>query len=143
MKITRFAALLCLIATFAVFSLQAKSPESVGKCRVLSLKEAYQDSKAVFVGEIIKVVEDGDVKTFTFRVEKNWKGADKEEIEINARQTMRYQAWFEVGEKYLVYARGSEKDDKLWEKRCSRSKRLADAAEDIAELERAKESINK
>ena len=138
MRITRFAVIFCLVLTSAVFSSQAESAVSNGKCRVPTVEAAYLYSKAVFVGEITKVVEDGDTKTFTFKVEKNWKGANGKEIEINVRETARYQAWFEVGEKYLVYARGSEKDEKLWETRCSRSKRLSDAAEDIAELDRAK-----
>lgn len=140
MKIAKSAALFYLISTFAIYPFQA---ESAGKCGVPGVDAAYQYSKAVFVGEIIKVVEDGDIKTFIFRVEKNWKGADGEEIKINVQETARYQAWFEVGEKYLVYARGSEKNEKLWEIRCSRSKSLADASEDIAELGRATETIKK
>lgn len=125
------------------FPFQTESAEKLGKCRVPNVEEAYQYSKAVFVGEITNVVEDGDVKTFTFKVEKYWKGAANQEIEINVRQTMRYQAWFEVGEKYLVYARGGGENGKLWEARCSRSKSFADAAEDIAELGRAKEPVKK
>ena len=138
MRITRFALSFCLISILAVFSLETPSAVKSWKCRVPPVNEAYENSKAVFVGEVTKIIKDGDVKTFTFKVEKYWKGATSREIAINVRETARYQAWFEEGEKYLVYARGSEKDEKLWEARCSRTKSLADASEDIKELERVK-----
>jgi hypothetical protein len=71
------------------------------------------------------------------------RGAANREIKINVQETARYQAWFEVGEKYLVYARGSEENEKLWETRCSRSKLLADASEDIKVLGKARETVKK
>jgi len=135
MKILRYAAVCCLVFLFAI--------EGAGKCGVPAVTEAYKQSKAVFVGEVLKVVKEGDVKTFTFKVEKYWKGATDEEIEINVQETMRYQAWFEVGEKYLVFARGEKGHEKLWEVRCSRSTRLADASEDIKKLGRAKKPVGK
>jgi hypothetical protein len=140
---TRFAVVCCLILTFGVSPFQTNSAEKLGKCRVPSVKEAHQYSKAVFVGEVTKVAENGDVKTFTFKAEKYWKGAANREIKINVQETARYQAWFEVGEKYLVYARGSEENEKLWETRCSRSKLLADASEDIKVLGKARETVKK
>lgn len=144
MKTLRLAVVCCLLLTFIVFPFQTPNAENGrGKCRVPSAQEAYKNSKAVFVGEITGVVEENDVKTFTFKVEKYWKGANAEQIKISVRQTMRYQAWFEVGEKYLVYARGGEKEEKLWETRCSRTKSLTDAAADIEELGRAKTPIKK
>jgi hypothetical protein len=138
MMILRFAVVWSLISTFAVLPFKAASAEIRAKCRVPSVEEAYKNSKAVFIGEILNVVKDGDVKTFTFKVEKRWKGAAGKQIKINVQETSHYQAWFEVGDKYLVYARGSEKDEKLWEVRCSRSKPLTDASEDITELGRVK-----
>jgi len=130
---------------FAAFPLaERKVLGSSAKCAPYGVEAAYKNSKAVFVGEVLSAAVDGDVKTFTFAVEKNWKGAASEEIEVSVQQTMRYQAWFEVGEKYLVYARGNGKDDeRLWEFRCSRSKSLEDAAEDITKLGRAKKPAEK
>jgi len=127
----------------SLFAVAPFKTESAGKCSVLAVGAAYKDSKAVFVGEVMKVVKDGDVKTFTFKVEKYWKGASAAEIEINVQETMRYQAWFEVGEKYLVFARGEKGHGKLWEVRCSRTTRLADASEDIKKLGRAKTPAGK
>ena len=137
MRILRCAAV-CLLSTFAVLPV-----ETAGKCGVPLVAAAYKESKAVFVGEVLKVVKDGDIKTFTFKVEKYWKGAAGKEIEINVQETMRYQAWFEVGEKYLVYARGENGREKLWEVRCSRSTRFADASEDVKKLGRAKKPVGK
>ena len=140
MRILRFAVICCLISLFVVLPSET---ECARKCGVPPVDEAYKNSKAVFIGEITGVVRDGDVKTFTFKVEKYWKGAADEVIQINVQETMRYQAWFEVGEKYLVFARGNEGDGKFWEVRCSRSKRLADASEDITKLGKAKQPVRK
>ena len=140
MMILRFAVVWCLISMFAVLPFGTTSAETTAKCRVPSVEEAYKDSKAVFAGEILSVVKNGDVKTFTFKVTKRWKGTTGKEIQINVQETSRYQAWFEVGGKYLIYARGGEANEKLWEVRCSRSKSLADASEDITELGRVKNS---
>lgn len=143
MRLLRYAVVCCLISTFAVLPFKTKAIENIGKCRVPPVKIAYQNAKAVFVGEVLDVAKDGDVKTFTFKIERYWKGATDEEIKIHVQETMRYQAWFEVGEQYLVYARGDEDDEKLWEVRCSRTKSLADASEDITELGKAKKPFKK
>lgn len=143
MRILRLAVVCCLISTFAAFPSEIRAIEINGKCRVPDVAEAYRNSAAVFTGRILSVAADGDVKTFTFKVEKYWKGASDREIEINVQQTMRYQAWFEVGGSYLVFARGSEDNDQLWEVRCSRTKLLAEASDDIAKLGRAKKPAGK
>jgi hypothetical protein len=138
-------ALICciIILTFAVLKSEAKTSEFSEKCAMPNAKSAFIYSKAVFVGEVLNVEEEGDIKTFTFRVEKYWKGVKSNKIKVSVNETMRYQAWFEVGEKYLVFAAGSEKDAKLWERRCSGSKRLADASLDVKELGRAKKPAKK
>ena len=143
MRLLRYAAVCCLISMFAVLPFKAKTAEKIGKCQLPNVETAYQDSKAVFVGKVLDVSKDGDVKTFTFKIERYWKGTTSEEIQINVRETMRYQAWFQVGESYLVYARGDEDNDKLWEIRCSRSKSLTDASEDLTELGKAKKPVKK
>jgi len=140
MKVFRLAVVCCLISIFAILPFEAKNLESAGKCKAANLKDEYANAKSVFVGEILNVASDGDVKTFTFKVEKYWKGTADKEVEVNVQQTMRYQAWFKVGEKYLVFARGTETDEKLWERRCSRTKRLVDASEDLQQLGKGKKS---
>lgn len=145
MKALKLAVVCCLISMFATFPFEAKSYKGSKNCRSGSLKSAHESSKAVFVGEVLHVTEDKGVKTITFWIEKSWKGADSEEIKVNAQETIRYQALFEVREKYLVFARSEsvEKDGKLWIRRSSRTARLADASKDIEELGQIKKSAKK
>jgi len=142
MKVLKLAVICCLISMFATFPFEAKSYKGSKNCISGSLKSAYESSKAVFVGEVLHVTEDKGVKTITFRIEESWKGADSEEIKVNAQETIRYQALFEVREKYLVFAQSEsvQKDRKLWIRRCSRTTRLADASKDIEELGQIKKS---
>jgi len=137
MIILRFALICCLISTFVVFPSAAESSENSARCAVQNVKGAYGNAKAVFAGTVVSVEEKGDVKIFTFRVEKRWKGAAGKTVRIAAHESARYQAWFEKGKKYLVYAEGGA-NGTLWEQRCSRSKRFEEAAEDIKELKAVK-----
>lgn len=132
--------LLALVLVFSAFVISLSSnvekAESRGrgaKCAVLTVKSALQSSKAVFAGEVIAEEKDGDVKTFTFRVEKYWKGGNKKEIEVSVYQTARYQSPFKEGEKFLVYALADE-DGKLSVSRCSRSRALENAEDDLKQL---------
>jgi hypothetical protein len=52
-------------------------------------------------------------------------------------ETTRFQAWFQPGESYLVFARAGE-DGRLRDGRCSASKLLSEASKDLRELGRAK-----
>ncbi len=133
MKFLRLAVVCCLISMFAYFPSETMSSAGAGRCAIAKLKTEFANSKAVFVGEVLSVTSDGDIKTFTFKIEKRWKGAASKELKVSVQETTRHQAWFEVGEKYLVFARGDE-NGKLWEQRCSRTKSLADASEDVSEL---------
>lgn len=141
MKVFKLAVVCCLILMFIVFPFKTKSAESAAKCAVPPIKAAYADSKAVFAGKVTSVTKNGDVKTFVFEVERYWKGVSGKQIEISVQETMRYQAWFEAGESYLVYARGDAENKTLWERRCSRTKRLSEASEDISRLGRAREPV--
>ncbi len=107
------------------------------KCRIAPFQEAYREAKAVFVGEVVGEEKNGDTRTFDFKVEKYWKNADTQNIEINVYETARYQAWFKKGEKYLVYAGGGE-DGKLSVGRCSRSREAEGADEDLRQLGKGK-----
>jgi hypothetical protein len=107
------------------------------KCRIAPFKEAYEQSKAVFVGEVVGDEKNGDTRTFDFKVEKYWKGADVKNIEINIYETARFQAWFKKGEKYLVYATAGD-DGKLHVGRCSRSRDAEESDEDLQQLGKGK-----
>lgn len=142
MIILRFAVICCLTLLFVVFPLTAESSESSARCAVQNVRNAYADAKAVFAGRVLSVEEKGGVKIFTFQVEKRWKGAAGKKVRVSAHESARYQAWFEKGKKYLVYAEGGA-DGKLWEQRCSRSKLFEEAAADIKELKAVKKPAKK
>ena len=141
MKFLRLAVACCLLSIFAYFPSEIKSSAGAGRCAIAKLKTEYANSNAIFVGEVLSVSSDGDIKTFTFKIEKRWKGAASKETKVSVQETTRHQAWFEVGEKYLVFARGDETDGKLWEVKCSRTKSLGDASEDVSELGKIQKPI--
>ncbi len=90
------------------------------KCATPSFDSEYRDSSAVFVGEVTKSGKEGDKRLFVFRVKHFWKGVSSKEIEISVFENMRYQAAFEEGKSYLVFAKSNE-DGSLYDGRCSRS----------------------
>jgi hypothetical protein len=106
---------------------------SDAKCAIPAFKAAYEQSKAVFVGEVVGEEKNGDERTFDFKVEKYWKGADAARVSIVVYETARYQAWFKKGGKYLVYAE-EDADNRLRVGRCSRSRDLEYAGEDLQKL---------
>ena len=123
------------------FSSNFQTAESAGslnsKCAIPSFQTAYSQAKAVFVGEVVGEEKQGDTRTFDFKVEKYWKGANAENVEILVYETARFQAWFKKGGKYLIYAGGDE-DGKLHVGRCSRSRDVEDAEEDLQKLGKGK-----
>jgi hypothetical protein len=103
------------------------------KCAIPPFQSAYRQAQAVFIGEVVSEEKDGDTRTFDFKIEKYWKGAKSGKIEILVYETTRYQAWFRKGEKYLIYA-AADDDGKLHVGRCSRSRVLDAAADDLQKL---------
>jgi len=128
-------------AVFFAFSSNFQKAESAvnfkSRCAIASFQAAYNQSKAVFVGEVVGEEKDGDTRKFDFKVEKYWKGSDSENVEIFVYETARYQAWFKKGGKYLIYASADE-DGKLRVGRCSRSRDLENAEEDLQKLGKGK-----
>ena len=106
-----------------------------GKCAILPFNRAFDASAAVFVGEVVSEVKEGDEKIFEFEVERYWKGENARKVEIRAYESRRFQAWFKTGERYLVYA-SRDKDNNLRVSRCTRSREADDAAaeEDLQKL---------
>lgn len=131
MKKVFLLSLFCLVF-FAIAS-EAKVCEAGAKCAVPRLPEAVSYSKAVFSGKVINVEKDGDTKIFTIQVNNYWKGPVKRKVKVYILETMRYQAWFELGKSYLIYARENN-EGKLSDGRCSPSKRIEDAREDLKYL---------
>jgi Icc-related predicted phosphoesterase len=112
---------------------KAESRGSGARCAVLTAKGALQHSTAVFVGEVTGEEKIGDIKKSKFKVEKYWKGANRKEVEIFVYETARFQSPFKEGEKFLVYAMADD-DGKLTVSRCSRSRALEQAEDDIKQL---------
>jgi hypothetical protein len=130
------------IASFSGFlpnTLDAAAHEPVAtvKCAMPVFENARRDSKAIFAGKVLSIRSDGDEKVFKFRVEKYWKGGLGRTVEVRYYETMRYQAWLRVGQKYLVYARGND-NGTLSDGRCSLTKNYSDAASDLKKLGRGK-----
>ncbi len=142
MKISRI--IVALVVLSALLSLTSSetviAKNESGKCRVFSFDEAYSASEAVFVGKVSSVEKNGDVKTFVFEVEKYWKGTNQKEIKIYVYETMRYQAYLQTGERYLIYANPNN-EGKLSVGRCSRSREAEDAKEDLKKLGAGKKPV--
>ena len=119
------------------FKVLAETSTSFAKCRMPSFEEAYQESKAIFVGKVLSERKEGDDKIFKIRVEKYWKGKQSKIVEVSYYETMRYQAWFQVGGRYLVYARGND-DGTLSDGRCSQTKKYSEAKDDLKKLGKGK-----
>jgi hypothetical protein len=112
---------------------KAESRGNGARCLIFTVKGALQHSMAVFVGEVTGEEKNGDIKKSTFKVEKYWKGASRKEIEIFVYETARFQSPFKKGEKFIVYAMADD-DGKLTVSRCSRSRALENAEDDIKQL---------
>lgn len=138
MKNKVIAACVVVFSAFALaFSSNPKEAEgfnlSNGRCAIPPFKQAFERSSAVFVGEVKSEKKEGDTKIFEFEIEKYWKGAKNRKIVINVYETPRYQAWFKVGGKYLIFAEAGE-DKELRVGRCSRSRDAEEASEDLEKL---------
>jgi hypothetical protein len=107
------------------------------KCGIPPFPVAYAAAKAVFVGQVVKVTQNERGKTFDFQVEKYWKGSKSKKASVMVYETSRYQAFYENGKKYLVFASVGEKGV-LLDGRCSRSNDIVEAAADMKALGRAK-----
>lgn len=140
MKIRFFIAFAVIVSIFGLssdFYRANGAAELNAKCRMPNFEEAYEQSKAVFLGEVVEEEKQGDTRRFTFKVEKYWKGANAEQIEISVYETARYQAWFEKDKRYLVYAFEDE-DGNLRVGRCSRSNNAENAKDDLQKLGKGK-----
>src|SRR5437879_6296609 len=85
-------------------------------------KKALELSTAVFLGEAVKVEVEGETRTVTFKVDRWWKGGDKQEVDAATHKSGATCGYgFEKGKKYLVYAREEEKQKTLQVSLCSRT----------------------
>jgi hypothetical protein len=111
--------------------------------RANAVEKSFEKASVIFTGEVIKL----DLFRATLKVEKVWKGKPKEEIVMLTGTTKTPEGYqssscdyeYGLGQKYLIYAYGSE--DKLKTNDCSRTKSLEYAGEDIKELEKLKQEL--
>jgi len=86
-------------------------------CAVPEVPEAFDQARAIFIGEVIEIVEPttydekaslpGRLYVIRFKVEKSWKGVSANEMEVLSAQgrfgCLAYPS-VRKGEKYLIYA---------------------------------------
>ena len=132
-----------LLALFGSFPQYFSNTEVIAseirRCAIPNFIEAKRQATTIFVGKIISETETDNGKTYKFKVEKYWKGKKSKIVFINVNENSRFQSWFEVGKKYLIFATISE-DKELFVGRCSRSSDVESAANDIKSLGKAKKS---
>jgi hypothetical protein len=137
LALTSLIGLLPNTAEVSAFEVSAFESESLAKCAMPSFEASYRDSAAIFTGKVLSERKEGDEKIFTIRVEKYWKGKKSKTVEVHYYETMRYQAWLKVGEKYLVYARSNDQGT-LSDGRCSLTKNYSEAKADLKKLGKGK-----
>ena len=97
---------------------------------------AFERADAVFEGRVLDVQAGADPSTpthVTLEVVQQWKGVDRERVELETpASSASCGVAFEVGTSWLVYA--ERVDGALHAGLCSRTKRIEEAQEDLAEL---------
>ncbi|HEV7644186.1 MAG TPA: hypothetical protein VGO50_09620 [Pyrinomonadaceae bacterium] len=134
-------AVLSLSLSVSPNSFHTSSPviieDAFAKCRIPPFREAYTGANTVFTGKIIGVVQNERGKTFEFQMEKYWKGRSQKKVKVTVYETTRYQAIYQMGKRYLVFASAGSEGD-LRDGRCSRSNDIANAAADLKALGKGK-----
>ena len=105
-----------------------------------AVSQARNKSKAVFSGEVVEVIQNPQFfyVEVRFKVENSWKQVRTEELTIHTGRGGGDCGYnFEVGQSYLVYAYGSD-ETRLETNICQRTRKLADAEEDLRLLGKGK-----
>lgn len=112
------------------------------KCVPASTGEARKRAEVVFVGTVIdsqrELSPNGLEWRVRLKVEDFWKGDVKDEVVVYT-DTSDCAVSFEVGKKYLVYARRQEGRGRLFTHLCMKTGPADAAAEDLAKLGRPKQ----
>jgi hypothetical protein len=98
----------------------------------------------VFLAEAVKVEVEGQTRTVTSKVERWWKGGDKQEVIATTHKSGATCGYgFEKGMKYMVYA-GMEKDKSHRVSLCSRKRTEKEAEEsgDFKDLGEGKKPVS-
>lgn len=137
-----------LFTILSFIALIALTPAEGAACTCLvsskplrtEVTQARNDSRALFSGKVLQITEDPQtfLLTVKLKVERVWKGSMPAEAIIETGRGGGDCGYgFEVGERYLVYASGSN-ESKMQTNICQRTARLSDAARDLRILGRGK-----
>jgi len=137
-----------ILATFAFTFFSVLNAGNVSACSCIFLpetksidsivKKAYKNSSAVFVGEVVDIVQKPDVffVQVKFVVEQKWNDGIKKTVTITTGKGGGDCGYpFEIGKKYLVYASNSK--NTLQTNICTKTA-LAENNKDIAVLNKIK-----
>ena len=137
-----------ILAAFAFTFFSVLNAGNVSACSCIFLPEtesldsivqrAYKDSSAVFVGEVVEIVQKPDVffVQVKFVVEQKWNDGIKKTVTITTGKGGGDCGYpFEIGKKYLVYASNSK--NTLQTNICTKTA-LAENNKDIAVLNKIK-----
>ncbi len=102
------------------------------RCAQSSFQAEFKNADSVFVGKVTGDTTEGDKRIIEFTVEKYWKGSNAKLVTITVYESARFQSPFESGNRYLVYANSG--DDGLTVSRCSRSRAVKYATDDLKKL---------
>jgi hypothetical protein len=117
------------------------APALACKCMLPAVADARADAKALFEGRVLAIEQQGDdpnsatgKQRVTLAVVRSWKGLEREEqVDVFTNGSSAACGYmFEKNTSYLVYA--GEHEGKLSVSLCSRTRPLADAAEDLTVL---------
>lgn len=131
MKRILLLSLFCFM--FFAFNAEAKVCEPNANCLMPALRDSIKNSKTIFSGKVISNEKEGDIRVVTFQVSRYWKGTIKRTMKVYYQENMRYQAWFETGKSYIVYAQANDAG-KLFDSKCSATKNIEDAKADLKYL---------
>ena len=129
-----------IIGCFAMMTIIA-APALVFACSCApppSAKDALQSSSAVFAGKVTAIAAAGKFhRAVTFEIASTWKGTKGKTVTVVTHKdgaTCGY--GFAKGKSYLVYASQVKEQGKMVLKTniCTRTRLLADAKQDLAEL---------
>ena len=132
------------LIALAAFSLLLLSSDIAFACRCESVEASADLSRyaAVFSGRAVEVAQLPTSLRVNFRVESVWKGEAAEEITLflprssDLRVVSTCDIGFNEGESHLVYAFTFKRDGALTTSKCSRTRKLVDAKEDFAVIEK-------
>lgn len=129
MRIAAFCLLVALVASRPI-------PAKACTCAPLTPAEAAAEARSIFEGRVLSVErEDGELRVL-FKVVQAWRGVRATRaVVLTQNNSARCGYGFAVGETYLVYTEPPSRDgEPETTGLCSRTRRIAEAEEDLAHL---------